>query len=92
MTLPNVFENDQRSTSQTSNNFDRQTFEVIPLSFFGGTLITQLSVGQTHAGAINMNGELWTWGNNNQGQCGVHIAGQEIISVPVRPFYDNQIE
>jgi alpha-tubulin suppressor-like RCC1 family protein len=65
--FPNVFENDMNRKSSNNRAFDRDSFEPIPLSFFGGTLITALSVGETHAGAINMNGELWMWGSNTHG-------------------------
>jgi alpha-tubulin suppressor-like RCC1 family protein len=90
-TVPNVFDSDvNRNINQST--FDRNTFESIPLSFFGGTLITAVSVGETHAAAINMNGELWMWGSNSYGQCGVPALGNEEITVPVRPFYENQID
>ena len=50
--------------------FDRSSFQPISLSNFGGQLVTFISVGEDHASAINMNGELFCWGNNDYGQCG----------------------
>lgn len=43
-----------------------------------------MSCGEDHVAVINRNGELWTWGLNTHGQCGVQ--DQEVISAPVQPF------
>lgn len=34
-------------------------------------MVTYVDAGEDHVSAINMNGDLWCWGRNNHGQCGV---------------------
>lgn len=64
-------------------SYERNNFEVIPLSNFGGHLITFVSAGEDHAAVINMNGELWTWGLNSHNQC---TTDSEIINHPICPI------
>jgi alpha-tubulin suppressor-like RCC1 family protein len=66
------------------------------LSYFGNQIVTFISAGENHAAVINMNGELWTWGSNLNGQCGVAKFNQKgaenIITFPVQPFQENSID
>jgi alpha-tubulin suppressor-like RCC1 family protein len=64
----------------------KEQFTIIPANKLGGHPIKFLSAGEEHAAAINNKGELFTWGLNDQGQCGVEIADTEMISAPVQPF------
>lgn len=62
-------------------------FTVIPSVKFGNCPITFVSAGEHHAGAINVRGELYTWGLNTFGQCGVKSQpGHDVIWQPETPF------
>lgn len=49
-------------------------------------MVTFISVGEDHASAINMNGELYCWGRNDDGQCGTAVC--QGIFRPVIPMED----
>ena len=58
-------------------------------------MVTFVAVGENHAAILNINGELWTWGLNSHGQCGVRNqlsqSYNEVIAEPVQPFFENEI-
>ena len=71
--------------------------EFVPLSpqLFGGQMVTYVDAGEDHASVINMNGDLWCWGRNNLGQCGVPRSANELeqgVAVPVQPLGQNFVE
>jgi len=86
----------QKSLQDEARAHDRHQFALIPLDFFGGHIVTFLSAGERHAAIINMNGELWTWGLNSHGQCGVKIENNpyapDRLSMPVQPLLVNDID
>lgn len=73
---------DSQRSPKTSRALDRYQFRPVPLEVLGGHIITFVSAGEHHAAIINMNGELWTWGLNNHGQCGISIEGHPYSSAP----------
>lgn len=91
----------RRNTSFTSGRgraYDRYQFSVIPQLNFGGQLVTFVSVGEDHASVINMNGELWCWGSNAHGQCGmprsnnIYDENANNFFCPMQPFAENMID
>lgn len=75
---------------------DRYQFKPIPLEALGGHIVTFVSAGEHHAAIINMNGELWTWGLNAHGQCGVgkdsESSASELCCTPEQPLLLNGID
>lgn len=53
----------------------------IRVEFSKNTKITQISAGEEHNIALDLNGGVWTWGRNNQSQLGVTGA---YSSIPVK--------
>ena len=47
---------------------------------FSGRGITDIACGLSHCGAICDNGQLYSWGNSESGQCGVGIEDKKITS------------
>ena len=47
---------------------------------FSGKGITDIACGLSHCGAICENGQLYSWGNSESGQCGVGIEDKKITS------------
>ena len=47
---------------------------------FSGKGITDIACGLSHCGAICGNGQLYSWGNSESGQCGVGIEDKKITS------------
>ena len=84
--------------SSRSRAYDRYQFSVIPQLNFGGQLVTFVSAGEDHASVINMNGELWCWGSNAQGQCGmprsnnIYDENGNNFFCPMQPFAENMID
>jgi len=66
--------------------FCKDQFSLIPMTKLGGCPIKSVSAGEEHVAVINKDGQLWTWGLNDQGQCGIEQDESEIISTPVMPF------
>ena len=84
--------------ADTSKLYDRDQFAQIPDHLFGGHLVTFVATGENHAALINLNGELWTWGSNSHGQCGIQnqlsdtvCDYNDAIFEPVQPFLVNEI-
>jgi len=69
----------------------KEQFTIIPLSKLGGHPIKFISAGEEHAAVINNKGDLFTWGLNDHGQCGVEVGESEVISTPVQPFKGNSM-
>ncbi|KAH3756159.1 UVB-resistance 8 [Pelomyxa schiedti] len=51
--------------------FDPVTCTPHPIPALGGRNVTQISCGAWHSAALYHSGELYTWGNNEQGQLGL---------------------
>jgi len=50
-----------------------------------------VSVGEKHAAVININGDLFTWGTNYHGQCGINYVNSNIIPNPVQPLQGQKV-
>ncbi len=59
-------------------------------TFNSGT-VEQISLGNTHSAAI-ADGDLYTWGNNSQGQLGLDDTDNRYVPTEVKEFSDNEIE
>lgn len=55
-------------------------FTLLEQSCFGGLKVTYLAVGEDHAAAITVSGQLWCWGDNSHGQCGFSVPEQAVVS------------
>ena len=55
-----------------------------------GKVITVLSTGYAHVGAVSAVGEMWTWGFNEEGQCGVGHEGN--VMVPTKVYVESEVE
>lgn len=77
---------EQNQIQDTAGKYDLHQFSKMPVALFGGYSITFVSAGEDHAAVLNENGELWTWGLNSHGQCGVNQSQSDIINIPVQPF------
>ena len=91
------YHRDTRSTlSSPGGPHDQHQFRMIPLELLGGYEITSVSAGEHHASAINMNGELWIWGQNKYGQCGIgkdnRSHSPQSINRPLQPLLANEID
>ena len=67
---------------------------MIPVSKYGGYPIKLVSTGEEHVGVINEKGELWTWGLNSSGQCGVPpvTSKDNEFCLPTMPFTAKEFE
>ena len=57
---------------------DRPSAKAVPV--FRGKQVVDVSCGLLHAVAVTVTGEVWSWGGNGQGQCGMgHL---ELLTTP----------
>ena len=51
--------------------------------------VNHISCGAYHSCAITTNGQLYTWGKNDQGQCGLGSNAQKDVMIPTKVNLDN---
>ncbi|KAI3438759.1 hypothetical protein D9Q98_001177 [Chlorella vulgaris] len=58
----------------------------VPLLVEGlqGRDVVSLEAGALHTAAVTADGELYTFGSNDEGQCGMRLAGSEGVLAPIR--------
>ena len=61
-----------------------------PRAVLTGKVITVLSCGFAHVAAVSAVGEMWSWGFNEEGQCGVGHEGN--VMAPTKVFVEKEIE
>lgn len=51
-------------------SYSRHLFFVGQVTDLKGHFVTQVAMGKAHTCVLTKNGEVWTFGVNNKGQCG----------------------
>ena len=55
-----------------------------PVQGFGGEHIVHISAGSAHCAAVSSAGHLFTWGQNNYGQCGIVAPPPAVVTTATR--------
>ena len=71
-----VFTWGDNTYGQLGNGTVKTSDEPVEVTFPEGTLITQIAAGENHNVALDSNGNVWTWGRNNNYQIGNTRANQ----------------
>jgi alpha-tubulin suppressor-like RCC1 family protein len=72
--------NDKGQLGLSSTNFNSVN-QPIHVDFLSGRGVCELSLGQEHSTAITVNGLLYTWGSNREGQLGIGTMAKEFKRV-----------
>ena len=71
-----VFTWGDNTYGQLGNGTVKTSDEPVEVTFPEGTIITQIAAGENHNVALDSNGNVWTWGRNNNYQIGNTRANQ----------------
>ena len=71
-----VFTWGDNTYGQLGNRTVKTSDEPVEVTFPEGTIITQIAAGENHNVALDSNGNVWTWGRNNNYQIGNTRANQ----------------
>ena len=71
-----VFTWGDNTYGQLGNGTVKTSDEPVEVTFPEGTIITQIAAGENHNVALDSNGNVWTWGRNNNYQIGNTRASQ----------------
>lgn len=71
-----VFTYGDNTYGQLGNGTTKSSDEPVEVKFEEGTKIVQISAGEYHNVALDSNGNVWTWGRNNNYQIG-HSGGNQ---------------
>ena len=71
-----VFTWGDNTYGQLGNGTVKTSDEPVEVTFPKGTIITQIAAGENHNVALDSNGNVWTWGRNNNYQIGNTRASQ----------------
>ena len=71
-----VFTWGDNTYGQLGNETVKTSDEPVEVTFPEGTIITQIAAGENHNVALDSNGNVWTWGRNNNYQIGNTRANQ----------------
>ena len=84
--------NSKGQLGTTANVLQSQTVRLVEFPF--GELITCISAGVEHSGAVTTRGELYMWGSNEYGQLGQQSSFRSKITTPViaaRETFANEV-